>query len=82
MADAGTTVGATIAATVNLLNPSLVVVGGELADAGEVLLEPIRAAVRQRSTAPSTAAVKVVLSAHAGRAEVLGPAAIQLAQRA
>ena len=80
VADAGTTIGATIAATVNLLNPSLVVVGGELADAGEVLLEPIRAAVRQRSTAPSTAAVKVVLSAHAGRAEVLGAAAIQLAR--
>ncbi len=80
VADAGTTIGATIAATVNLLNPSLVVVGGELADAGEVLLEPIRAAVRQRSTAPSTSAVKIVLSAHAGRAEVLGAAAIQLAR--
>ncbi len=78
VADAGTTIGAMIAATVNLLNPSLVVVGGDLAEAGEVLLEPIRAAVRMRSTVPCSAATNVVLSAHAGRAEVLGAAAIQL----
>ena len=47
--DAGRAVGETIAATVNLLNPQRVIVGGELAQAGDVLLDPIRDAVGRQS---------------------------------
>ncbi len=44
VADAGAVVGQAVAAVVNVLNPELVVIGGELAGAGDVLLDPIRGA--------------------------------------
>ena len=42
VSDAGELVGRALAMLVNTLNPELVVVGGELAGAGAVLLDPIR----------------------------------------
>ena len=78
--DAGVAIGAAIAATVNLLNPQLIVIGGELSRAGDVLLDPIRESVRRRCVAPAAAAVRIVVSPLAERAEVLGAAAIQLAR--
>ena len=80
VADAGAAVGEAIAATVNLLNPELVIIGGELAGTGDVLLDPIRDAVQQQSVSPAAGAVRVVQSALGDRAEVLGAAAIQLAR--
>jgi predicted NBD/HSP70 family sugar kinase len=78
--DAGRAVGGALAATVNLLNPELVIIGGELAAAGDVLLEPIRAAIAQAAVAPAAVAVRVTASELGERAEVLGAAAIQLAR--
>ena len=45
VADAGRHIGRAVANLVNLLNPERIVVGGELAAAGDVLLEPLREAV-------------------------------------
>ncbi|MFK4106035.1 ROK family transcriptional regulator [Streptomyces sp. NPDC019531] len=45
--DVGAVVGRVLANLCNLLNPELIVVGGELALAGDVLLEPMRAAIRR-----------------------------------
>ena len=53
------------------------IIGGELAQAGEVLLAPIRAAVARLSLAPATT---IVASELGERAEVLGAAATQLAR--
>lgn len=47
IADAGTRIGEVLAAACNTVNPETVVIGGELADAGDHLLRPIRAAVHQ-----------------------------------
>ena len=47
IADAGTAVGRALAPVVNVVNPEVVIVGGELAGAGEVLLDP--AARRHRA---------------------------------
>lgn len=77
VADAGTVVGETLAAAVTLLNPQRVIIGGELAQAGEVLLAPIHAAVARLSLAPATT---IVASELGERAEVLGAAATQLAR--
>lgn len=79
VADAGRAVGETIATTVNLLNPQRVIVGGELAQAGDVLLDPIRDAVTRQSLAPAANATAIVASALGDQAEVLGAAAVQLA---
>jgi predicted NBD/HSP70 family sugar kinase len=79
-ADAGAAVGVALTYTVNLLNPSLVIVGGELADAGDVLLDPIRAAIERSAVSPAAAAVRVAAGELGTRAEVLGAASIQLAR--
>jgi predicted NBD/HSP70 family sugar kinase len=80
VAEAGEAVGRAVAMTVNILNPEVVVVGGDLAQAGEVLLEPIAAAIERHSVAPAAAAVRVTAGMLGARAEVLGAAALILAR--
>jgi predicted NBD/HSP70 family sugar kinase len=46
-ADVGAVVGQVLANLCNLLNPERIVVGGELSHAGEVLLAPMRTAIRR-----------------------------------
>jgi predicted NBD/HSP70 family sugar kinase len=78
--DAGRAIGHTLAATVNILNPGLVIIGGELAEAGDVLLDPIRGAIHDGAVAPAASAVRVIVGELGGRAEVLGAATTQLAR--
>jgi predicted NBD/HSP70 family sugar kinase len=47
VADAGRVVGRAVADLCNYLNPDLVVVGGDLSAAGDLVLEPMREAVRR-----------------------------------
>ncbi len=47
LADVGQMTGRVLASLCNLLNPERIVIGGELARAGEVLLEPLRTAIRR-----------------------------------
>src|SRR3712207_9104669 len=49
----GMRLGVGIAGLVNLLNPSVVVVGGGVIAAGDMLLEPARTVVRERALPPS-----------------------------
>jgi predicted NBD/HSP70 family sugar kinase len=51
VADAGELVGRVLSSLVSVLNPELVVVGGELAAAGDVLLGAIRAEIERHSVA-------------------------------
>ena len=78
--DAGAAVGVALTSMVNLLNPSLLVIGGELSEAGDVLLEPIRDAIARSAMPPAAAAVRVVGAELGTRAEALGAASIQLAR--
>lgn len=80
VADAGEAVGFALSAVVNVLNPELVVVGGELAAAGEVLLEPIRATIHRHSLTGAAGTAKVITGVLGDRAEVLGAAALILAR--
>ncbi|MBV9944484.1 MAG: ROK family transcriptional regulator [Solirubrobacterales bacterium] len=79
VAEAGDAVGRAVSMLVNVLNPELVVVGGDLAQAGDILLEPIRAAIERHSVAPAAGAVRVTEGRLGARAEVLGAAALVLA---
>jgi len=47
IAEAGTFIGRTVASLLHLFNPSIVICGGGVSMLGDVLLEPMRAAVRQ-----------------------------------
>ena len=69
--DAGLHLGWALASVVNLLNPALVVVGGELARAGELLLESARIGLR-RHALDAVASTPVVASKLGERASLVG----------
>lgn len=79
IADAGHALGRALAGAVNLLNPRLIVIGGELARTGELVLEPVRAAIADQAATMTADAVRVVPSLLGNSAEVIGAATTQLA---
>jgi predicted NBD/HSP70 family sugar kinase len=78
IADAGAHLGVAAGSLVNLLNPRRLVVGGELGRAGDVLLEPLRRALRRSAVRASVDAVEVVGGELGDRSEVLGAVAVVL----
>jgi glucokinase-like ROK family protein len=70
--------GVAVAGMLNLLNPSLVIVGGGLARLGELLLEPLRKTVRARSLVSSVAASEIVASALGSQDVAVGAATLAL----
>ena len=66
IADAGRVLGRSVAAIVNAFNPELVIVGGAVSAAGDVLLDPMREAV-DRYAIPSAAADVRIRKRRAGR---------------
>jgi predicted NBD/HSP70 family sugar kinase len=76
LADVSAEIGIAVGNVCNLLNPERVVIGGTLSQAGELVLEPIRQAVR-RATRQFTTEMTAVVPAELGdRAEVLGALAL------
>jgi predicted NBD/HSP70 family sugar kinase len=70
--DAGRHLGVAVAGLVNLLNPEVIAVGGQLARTGDLLLDAMREGV-ERSAIPSAAAsVELVLGALGDEADVRG----------
>ncbi|GAA3545232.1 ROK family transcriptional regulator [Nocardioides daeguensis] len=69
--DAGLHLGWGLAAVVNLMNPSVVVIGGDMARAGELLLESVRIGLR-RHALDTLALTPVVASRLGERASLLG----------
>ena len=70
--DAGLHLGWGVAMLANLINPSAVVVGGDMARAGDLLLDPVRIGLRRHALA-SVSATTVVTPAQLGaRASVIG----------
>jgi glucokinase-like ROK family protein len=81
---AGGYLGTAIAGLVNLFNPGLVVVGGGVAQVGDLLLEPIRKTVQQRSLRSAAQAVRITAATLGRRSSGMGAAvrAIDLALEA
>lgn len=69
---AGRDIGQVLAGCVNMLNPSVIVIGGRIAEAGEHLLAGIQEAVYARSLPLATQHLRIVTSRTMGRAGVLG----------
>ena len=80
VADAGHHIGVAVAILCNIFNPGMVVVGGTLAGAGDVLLDPLRAAVRRYAISSAAADVTIVGGVLGERAEVLGALALVFAE--
>ncbi len=68
----GEIIGIGLASIVNLLNPEKIIIGGGVADAGEILLEPIRKTIEDRAMPIQKEAVKVVPAQLANAAGVIG----------
>ncbi|MFD4256248.1 ROK family protein [Streptomyces sp. NPDC058534] len=73
---AGRDIGEVLAGCVSMLNPSLVVVGGSLAQAGEMLLAGVREAIYGRSLPMATQQLSIVASRAGAAAGMLGAAAM------
>ena len=74
--DAGRLIGGVLAATVNMLNPAVIAIGGDIAEAGQQLLAGIREIVYQRSTALSTNDLQITTATLGDRAGIIGAAAL------
>ncbi|MDN3292525.1 ROK family transcriptional regulator [Streptomyces ficellus] len=80
IADVGRHIGSGVANLCNLLNPSRVVLGGDLAEAGELVLTPIRESVSRYAIPSAARQLSVAPGALGGRAEVLGAIALVLSE--
>ena len=78
--DAAEEIGRALAHLVTLLNPSLIVIGGDLAAAGDALFSPIGRTIRRYALAPSAESVRIVGGALGDHAEVLGAAGMVLTE--
>jgi predicted NBD/HSP70 family sugar kinase len=76
--DAGRHIGVAVANLCNLLSPQLIIVGGELALAGDVLLDAMRDSMARRAVTVSAQTTEVVTGVLAERTGVLGAVALAL----
>ena len=74
--DGGRRVGGVLAGLVSFANPSMIVIGGGLAQLGHILLAEIRSVVYRRSLPLATGNLPVVLSELGSRAGVTGAAVL------
>ena len=79
--EAGRLLGEVLASAVNLLNPSVLVIGGDLAKAEQHLFAGIREAIYRRSTILATGHLQIARSHLGDRAGVIGATALALDQR-
>jgi predicted NBD/HSP70 family sugar kinase len=77
---AGRRIGEVLAVAVNLLNPQVVVFGGDLAEAFEPLLAGVRELVYRRAVVPVTRELAIEQSALGPEAGIVGCAAMALAE--
>jgi glucokinase len=72
----GRNLGVALASFVNIFNPEVIVIGGGVIGAGELLLAPARAEVAERALPPSKDLVKIVPTAFGVEAGMIGAAAL------
>jgi predicted NBD/HSP70 family sugar kinase len=70
--------GTAIAGLMNLMNPAVVVLGGDLAGLGQLLLTPLRERVRNRTLVSSVAAAEILVSELGLRSVAIGAATLVL----
>jgi glucokinase len=78
----GERLGVGIANLVNIFNPEVVVIGGGVIAAGELLLEPARAVVRARALAPGRDLVRIAPTALGAESGMIGAALLAAAPEA
>ena len=71
-------IGGVLATCVNVLNPAVIIIGGDVARAGEPLLAGIREVVYQRSLPLATGHLQIALSQLGDEAGITGAAVMVL----
>ncbi len=72
----GTRLGAALTSFVNTFNPEVVVIGGGVMAAGDLLLDPARAVVAERALRPARDEVRIVTAAFGVEAGMVGAGAL------
>jgi glucokinase len=72
----GSRLGVAIASYTNIFNPEVVVIGGGVMAAGELLLDPIREVVATRALPPSRDLVRIVMAEFGVEAGMIGAATL------
>jgi len=70
--------GTAIAGLLNIMNPSLVIIGGDLAALGRILIEPVCETVQQRTIVSSVSAAEIRTSELGPRSVAVGAATLVL----
>jgi glucokinase len=70
----GRRLGIGLVSLVNIFNPQIAVIGGGVSAAGELLLEPARAVMRERALSPNKEGVRVEAAAFGAEAGMIGAA--------
>lgn len=68
----GEYIGMGLTSVVNLLNPEKIIIGGGVAEAGDILLEPIRQTIQKRAMTIQKGAVEIVPAQLGNNAGVIG----------
>lgn len=69
---AGGHIGIAIAGLVNMFNPGMVIIGGGVAQTGDILLEPMRQTVQRRSLPAATRVVRITTAMLGRRSSSMG----------
>src|SRR3954467_9719790 len=80
IADAGRAIGRAVADLLNVLNPELIVVGGELAGAGDLLLEGVRESIGRAALPAAAGSGRPAAGVLGDRAQVLGAVALVVSE--
>jgi glucokinase-like ROK family protein len=72
--------GIAIANLINLFNPSMVIIGGEVSELDDLFLDPVRETIQRRAFSIPQAAVEVVPSSLGSRAAAIGAATLVIDQ--
>jgi predicted NBD/HSP70 family sugar kinase/DNA-binding XRE family transcriptional regulator len=78
--DAGRALGQVVATLLNVLNPELLVVGGDLAGAGNLLLDGVRESIGRAALPEAARRAKIVAGVLGDRAQVLGALALVVSE--
>ncbi|SDZ50879.1 Sugar kinase of the NBD/HSP70 family, may contain an N-terminal HTH domain [Herbiconiux ginsengi] len=78
IADAGRHIGIAAASLCNLLDPDRIIIGGELAETGEILIAPLRHALERSALGGTTEAPEVTRSLLGDRSELMGALALAI----
>jgi glucokinase len=78
VAKAAQALGAGVAALVNLFNPEMIILGGGVVEAGEILMEPVRRWARFYAFERAVARTRIVRSGLSKQSGILGAAALFL----